>query len=73
MSENEYENFTNKELKKLIKRTRATLKEMKAEMMRRKLEDRHAEIDHLEDHIDESERGLANFFAFFKEVMDGKK
>ncbi len=73
MSKNEYEDFSNKKLKKLISRTRKTLKELKAELKRRKLDDQHSEIDHLEDHIDEAEHGLSNFVKFLKEVTAEKK
>ncbi len=73
MSQNEYEHISTKKLRKLVKRTSKTLAEMQQELDSRYLDEQHSEIDNLEDHIDESEQGLANFFAFFKEVMGEKK
>lgn len=73
MSQNEYEHISTKKLRKLVKSTTKTLSEMQEELDRRYLEEQHSEIDHLEDHLDEAEHSLANFFAFFKEVMGDKK
>lgn len=73
MSENEYEHISTKKLRKLVKRTSKTLTEMQEELDKRYLNEQHSEIDHLEDHLDEAEHGLANFFAFFKEVMGERK
>ncbi len=73
MSQKEYEHISTKRLRRLVKRTSKTLSEMQEELDRRYLEEQHSEIDHLEEHLDETEHGLANFFAFFKEVMGDKK
>lgn len=73
MSENEYEHITTKKLRKLVKRTTKTLAEMQEELDKRYLDEQHSEIDNLEDHLDEAEHGLANFLAFFKEVMGDRK
>ncbi len=73
MSQNEYENLSTKKLKKLISRTKGTLAGLQEELKRRKLDDQHSEIDHLEDHIDEADHNLSNFVSFLKEVIAERK
>ncbi|MBT5073562.1 MAG: hypothetical protein HOJ34_07940 [Kordiimonadaceae bacterium] len=73
MTNDEYESLSTKKLKKLIKQTKATLNELKEEMSKRKLDNQHSEIDHLEDHMEEVEHGFSNFMTFLKDVMDKKK
>jgi|TARA_R110002096_G_scaffold266710_1_gene460337 hypothetical protein len=73
MTHDEYESLSTKKLKKLIKRTNATLSELQEEMEKRKLDNQHSEIDHLEDHMEEVEHGFTNFMAFLKDVLKEKK
>ena len=73
MTNDEYESLSTKKLKKLIKQTKATLNELKEEMSKRKLDNQHSEIDHLEDHMEEVVHGFSNFMTFLKDVMDKKK
>ena len=73
MTHDEYESLSTKKLKKLIKRTKATLNELQEEMDKRKLDNQHSEIDHLEDHMEEVEHGFTNFMAFLKDVLKEKK
>jgi hypothetical protein len=73
MTHDEYESLTTKKLKKLIKQTKATLAELQIEMGKRKLDNQHSEIDHLEDYMEEVEYGSANFMTFLKNVLKEKK
>lgn len=73
MTHDEYESLSTKKLKKLIKRTKETLSELQEEMDKRKLDNQHSEIDHLEDHMEEVEHGFTNFMAFLKDVLKEKK
>ncbi len=69
----EYGSLSTKKLKKLIKQTNETLKDLKVEMAKRKLGSQHSEIDHLEDHLEEAEHGFTNFINFLKDVIKNKK
>lgn len=69
----QFESLSNKKLKKLIKKTKETLNQLNEELERRKLEKRHEEIDHLEDHMTEVENRFTNFITFVKTIMDEKK
>jgi len=73
MTHDEYESLSTKKLKKLIKQTKATLNELKDELGKRKEDNQHSEIDHLEDHMEEVEYGFSNFMTFLKDVMKKKK
>lgn len=68
----EAQSLSTKKLKKLIKQTRETLSELEQEMKTRKLDDQHAQIDHLEEHMHETERGLKNIRSFLKTVFKDK-
>lgn len=73
MTHDEYESLTTKKLKKLIKRTKATLNELQKELGKRKLDNQHSEIDHLEEHMEEVGHGFSNFMTFLKDVLKEKK
>lgn len=72
MTHNEYESLSKKTIEKLIKHTRITLSELEEELERRILNNQHSEIDHLEDHMEEVERGFGNFFLLLKDVINSK-
>lgn len=69
----EAQSLSTKKLKKLIKQTRETLSELEQEMATRKLDDQHAEIDHLEKHLNETEQGLKNITGFLKTLFREKQ
>lgn len=69
----DFESLSTKKLKKLIKATKVTLNELQEELEKRKLDNQHSEIDHLEDHMDEVEHGFSNFMALLKDVLKEKK
>mgnify|MGYP000235818089 CR=1 FL=1 len=73
MNHDEYESLSTKKLKSLIKRTEVTLTELKEELVKRKQDNQHSEIDHLEDHMEEVEHGFTNFMSFLKDVLKEKK
>lgn len=73
MSEDHYESLSNKKLNTLIKKARETLTDLEEELEKRVLEKRHAEIDHLENHIEEVEHRFSTFMAFLKNVLKEKK
>ena len=73
MTHEEYESLTTKKLKKLIKHTKVTLGELQEELVNRKIDNQHSEIDHLEDHMEEVEHGFTNFITFLKDVLKEKK
>jgi len=73
MSQEQYESLSNKKLNKLIKQTRDTLNELEEELDKRILEKRHAEVDHLENHMEEVEHRFSTFMAFLKTVLKEKK
>lgn len=69
----DFESLSTKKLKKLIKATKVTLNELQVELEKRKLDNQHSEIDHLEDHMEEVEHGFSNFMTFLKDVLKEKK
>ncbi|MBL4602785.1 MAG: hypothetical protein JKY84_08570 [Emcibacteraceae bacterium] len=73
MTHDEYESLSTKKLKKLIKQTKLTLNELQEELDKRKIDNQHSEIDHLEDHMEEVEHGFSNFMTFLKDVLKEKK
>jgi len=72
MSKDDFESISNKKLNKLIKETRETITELEDELEKRNLEKRHAEIDHLEDHMEEVEHNFSTFMTFLKTVLKEK-
>ncbi|MBT5767521.1 hypothetical protein N8742_05055 [Emcibacteraceae bacterium] len=73
MSKDDFESISNKKLNKLIKETRETITELEDELEKRNLEKRHAEIDHLEEHMEEVEHNFSTFMTFLKTVLKEKK
>jgi len=73
MTQDEYKSLSTKKLKKLIKQTKVTLNQLQVEMSKRKLDNQHSEIDHLEDHMEEVEHGFSNFMAFLKDTRNKNK
>jgi len=73
MSNDNFESISNKKLNKLIKETRETITELEDELEKRNLEKRHAEIDHLEEHMEEVEHNFSTFMTFLKTVLKEKK
>jgi hypothetical protein len=73
MTHEEYESLTTKKLKKLIKHTKVTLGELQEELVNRKIDNQHSEINHLEDHMEEVEHSFTNFITFLKDVLKEKK
>jgi hypothetical protein len=71
--QNEAHDLSTKKLKKLIKKTEATLEELKQELGKRKLDDQHEGVDHLEEHMKDAEHNLANIVNFMKTVFSEKK
>jgi|GEM_PF-1016449 len=72
MSNDNFESISNKKLNKLIKETRETITELEDELEKRNLEKRHAEIDHLEEHMEEVEHNFSTFMTFLKTVLKEK-
>ncbi len=58
-----------KKLKKLIKKTETTLEELKLELAKRKLDDQHEGVDHLEEYMQDAEHNLANIVKFMKTIF----
>lgn len=73
MSKDDFESISNKKLNKLIKETRETITELEDELEKRNLEKRHAEIDHLEEHMEEVEHNFSTFMTFLKTILKEKK
>ncbi len=73
MEEEDFSSLSEKKLKKLIKETQVILDQLKAEMLRRKQEKQHAEIDHLEDHFEDAEHNLSNLKGFIQKVITDLK
>lgn len=73
MSDDHFDSLSNKKLKKLIVQTRETLSDLHEELEKRKLEKRHEEINHLEEHMDEVEHRFSTFLAFLRTVLMEKK
>ncbi|WP_438994099.1 hypothetical protein [Pseudemcibacter sp.] len=73
MLNDNFESISNKKLNKLIKETRETITELEDELEKRNLEKRHAEIDHLKEHMEEVEHNFSTFMTFLKTVLKEKK
>ena len=73
MTHDNNEPLTTKKLKKLIKQTKSTLNDLQEELDKRKLDNQHLEIDHLEEYMGEVEHGFSNFITFLKDVLKEKK
>ena len=73
MLNDNFESISNKKLNKLIKETRETITELEDELEKRNLEKRHAEIDHLEERMEEVEHNFSTFMTFLKTVLKEKK
>jgi DNA-binding transcriptional regulator GbsR (MarR family) len=73
MTHDNNEPLTTKKLKKLIKQTKSTLNDLQEELDKRKMDNQHLEIDHLEEHMGEVEHGFSNFITFLKDVLKEKK
>ena len=68
----ENENFTSlskKKLKKLINETQDVLDQLKAELKTRKLDKRHDEINHMEEHFEDAAHNLSNLKNFIQRAF----
>ncbi len=69
MENEDFSSLSKKKLKKLIRETQDVLDQLKAELKMRKLDKRHEEIDHLEDHFEDAAHNLSNLKTFIQKVF----
>ena len=69
MENDDLSSLSHKKLKKLIKETQEILNDLTKEMAKRKLDQQHDEIDHMEEHFEDAAHNLSNLKNFIQKAF----
>ncbi len=69
MENEDLSSLSKKKLKTLIQETQDVLNQLKGELKQRKLDKRHKEIDHMEEHFEDAAHNLSNLKNFIQKVF----
>ncbi|PCI49297.1 MAG: hypothetical protein COB49_05085 [Alphaproteobacteria bacterium] len=69
MENEDFSSLSKKKLKTLIQETQEVLDQLKGELKQRKLDKRHEEIDHMEEHFEDAAHNLSNLKNFIQKVF----